>query len=96
MRPSAFPRTAASASAGGFRHRTSGVGTGAHRHRLELDVGAPLISVDLQEHVADAQRHAIVVGKDDLDLIHIRHLHLTVDQFVAMHTRTTHGSPEAG
>ena len=49
-----------------------------HRHRLDLDVGAPLISVDLQEHVADAQRHAVVVGKDDLDLIHVRHLRLTV------------------
>ena len=47
---------------------------GRHRHRLDLHIGAPLISVDLQEHVADAQRHAIVVGKDDLDPIHLRHL----------------------
>src|SRR6185437_5215881 len=42
-----------------------------HGHRLDLDVGAPLISVDLQEHVADAQGRALVVGDDDLDLLHV-------------------------
>src|SRR6185437_13633234 len=42
-----------------------------HGHRLDLDVGAPLISVDLQEHVADAQGRAFVVGDDDLDLLHV-------------------------
>ena len=39
-----------------------------HRHCLDLDVCARLISVDLQEHIADAQRHAIVARKDDLGL----------------------------
>jgi hypothetical protein len=42
-------------------------------HRLDLDVGASLISVDLQEHVADAQGRALVVGDDDLDLLHTGH-----------------------
>ena len=42
-------------------------------HRLDLDVDAPLISVDLQEHVADAQRRAIAMGDDDLDLLHAGH-----------------------
>jgi hypothetical protein len=51
----------------------SGVGTGARPHRLDLDVGAPLISVDLQEHVADAQGRALVMGDDDLDLLHAGH-----------------------
>jgi hypothetical protein len=32
------------------------------------DIGACLVGVDLQEHVADAQRHAIVVGENDPDL----------------------------
>jgi hypothetical protein len=44
---------------------------GRHGHRLDLDVGARLISVDLQEHVADAQGHALVMGDDDLDLFHV-------------------------
>ena len=39
-----------------------------HSHRLDLDVGTQLVSVDLQEHVADAQGRALVVGDDDLDL----------------------------
>ena len=44
-----------------------------HRHRLDLDVGAPLISIDLQEHVADAQGRALAMGDDDLDLLHVGH-----------------------
>ena len=43
------------------------------RHRLDLDVGARLIGVDLQEHVADAQRRALAMGDDDLDLVHVGH-----------------------
>jgi hypothetical protein len=43
------------------------------RHRLDLDVGARMITVDLQEHVADAQRRALVMGNDDLDLVHVGH-----------------------
>jgi hypothetical protein len=43
------------------------------RHRLDLDVGAGLISVGLQEHVADAQGRALVMGDDDLDLLHVGH-----------------------
>ena len=42
-------------------------------HRLDLDVGAGLISVDLQEHVADAQGRALLMGDDDLDLLHTGH-----------------------
>ena len=38
-----------------------------HSHRLDLDVGARLISVDLQEHVADPQGRALVMGHDHLD-----------------------------
>jgi hypothetical protein len=44
-----------------------------HRHRLDLDVGARLIGVDLQEHVADAQGCAVVMGDNDLDLRHVGH-----------------------
>jgi hypothetical protein len=44
-----------------------------HGHRLDLDVGARLINVDLQEHIADAQGRAIVMGDDDLDLLHAGH-----------------------
>jgi hypothetical protein len=44
-----------------------------HGHGLDLDVGAGLISVDLQEHVADAQGRALVMGDDDLDLLHVGH-----------------------
>ena len=44
-----------------------------HRHRLDLDVGTGLISVDLQEHVADAQSRALVMGDDNLDLLHVGH-----------------------
>jgi hypothetical protein len=40
---------------------------------IDLDVGTPLIGVDLQEHVADAQRRALVMGHDDLDLLHAGH-----------------------
>ena len=79
-RPSAVPGRAASASTGGFRHRTSGVGIGADSHRLDLDVGARLISVDLQEHVADAQGRALVMGHDDLDVFHGCHCRdMTID-----------------
>ncbi len=41
------------------------------RHHLDLDVGAGLISVDLQEHVADVQRRALAVSDNDLDLLHV-------------------------
>ena len=44
-----------------------------HSHRLDLDVGTRLISVDLQEHVTDAQGRALVMGDDDLDLLHVGH-----------------------
>jgi hypothetical protein len=33
-----------------------------------------LVSVDLQEHIADAQRHAIVASEDNLNLLHGRYL----------------------
>jgi len=41
--------------------------------RPYLDVGAPLIRIDLQEHVVDAQGRALVMGDDDLDLAHVGH-----------------------
>jgi hypothetical protein len=44
--------------------------TARHGHRLDLDVGARLISVDLQEHPADAQGGALAMSYDDLDLFH--------------------------
>jgi hypothetical protein len=44
-----------------------------HSHRLDLDVGARLVSVDFQEHVADAQGRALVMGDHDLDLLHAGH-----------------------
>jgi hypothetical protein len=51
-----------------------------HTHRLDLDVGARLISVDLQEHVADAQGRALVMGHDDLDVFHGGHCRdVTID-----------------
>jgi hypothetical protein len=34
-----------------------------HGHGLGCDVGATLISVDLEEHVTDAQRHPIVMSR---------------------------------
>jgi hypothetical protein len=40
-----------------------------YRHCLNLDVEASLISVDLHEHVADAQSRALVMGNDDLHLL---------------------------
>jgi AcrR family transcriptional regulator len=39
----------------------------------DLDVGAGLLAVDLQEQIADAQGRALVVGDDDLDLFHVGH-----------------------
>jgi hypothetical protein len=44
-----------------------------HPHRLDLDVGSRLVRVDLQEHLTDAEGRAVVVGDDDLDLIHVGH-----------------------
>lgn len=47
------------------------------RHHLDLDVGARLITVDLQKHVADAQCGALAVGDDDRDLLHVGHHRLS-------------------
>jgi hypothetical protein len=44
-----------------------------HRHRRNLDVGAGLIDVDLQEHVTDAQGRAVAMSDDNLDRIHVGH-----------------------
>jgi hypothetical protein len=41
------------------------------RRILRLSVDARLIRVDLQEHVADAQRHALRVRDNDFDLPHV-------------------------
>jgi hypothetical protein len=50
-----------------------------HSHRLDLDVGARLICVDLQEHVADAQGRALIMGDDDLDLLVGHYRGMTTD-----------------
>jgi hypothetical protein len=42
-------------------------------HRLDLDIGARLINIDLQEHITDTQGRALVMGDDDLDLLHVGH-----------------------
>jgi hypothetical protein len=55
-----------------LRHGTSG-SDGRQPHRLAFDIDARLIAVDLQEHVADAQSRALVMGDDDRDLFHAGH-----------------------
>jgi hypothetical protein len=40
-------------------------------HRLDLDVGARLVSVDLQEDLADAHGRTLLVGNDYLDVLHL-------------------------
>lgn len=42
-------------------------------HRLDLDISAQLISIDLQEHVTDAQGRALVMRDNELDLVHVGH-----------------------
>ena len=42
-------------------------------HRLDLDAGSRLVSVDLQEHVANVKGRAVLVGDHDLDLPHAAH-----------------------
>jgi hypothetical protein len=42
-------------------------------HRLDLDLGARLIGVDLQEHLADTQGRPLVMGDDDLNFFHVGH-----------------------
>jgi hypothetical protein len=44
-----------------------------HRHCFDLDIGAGLVGVDLQEHIADRQDRAVAVGDDNLDWIHAGH-----------------------
>ena len=62
-----------------------------HGHRLDLDVGACLISVDLQEYVADAQGRALVMGDDDLDRLHAGHYRgLTTDVAPGLSAGRTH------
>lgn len=76
--PSAVPGGAASASTGGFRHKTCGVWIGAKA--IASTSTSVRTSVDLQEHVADAQGRALVAGDDDLDFRHAGHcLGMTTD-----------------
>jgi len=42
-------------------------------HRVDLDDGSRLVSVDLQEHVANVKGRADLVGDHDLDMIHVGH-----------------------
>jgi len=51
--------------------QTSGVGDRCPRHDLDLSVDARLIRVDLQEHIADAQGHALRMRDNDFDLPHV-------------------------
>jgi hypothetical protein len=75
---SCVPPTAASASTGGFRHGTSGVGIGAIAIASDL-LCARLINPELKEHLADAQGRAPVMD-DDLDLLRAGHYHgMTTD-----------------
>src|SRR5882672_3603425 len=41
------------------------------RANPDLSVDARLIRIDLQEHVADAQRHALRMRDDDFDLLQL-------------------------
>jgi hypothetical protein len=60
-----------------------------HSHCLDLDVGTRLISVDLQEHVADEQGRALVIGHDDLDAFHGCHCRdMTIDVSSALSRAT--------
>jgi hypothetical protein len=40
-------------------------------HNRDLSTATSGYCVDLQEHIADAQRRALSVGDDNLDLLHI-------------------------
>ena len=71
--PSAVPGRAASATTGRLAPKDLGGRERDHRHRLDLNICAGRISVDLQEHVADAQGRALAMGDDDLDLVHVGH-----------------------
>lgn len=42
-----------------------------HRHHLDLDVGAGLVGIDLQEHITDTKCRPLAVGDDNLDLLHV-------------------------
>ena len=42
-----------------------------HRHHLDLDFGAGLVGIDLQEHITDTKRRPLAMGDDNLDLLHV-------------------------
>jgi hypothetical protein len=42
-----------------------------HRHHLDLDFGAGLVGIDLQEHITDTNRRPLAMGDDNLDLLHV-------------------------
>src|SRR6202011_3622260 len=48
-----------------------GGGDRCPRHDVDLSVDARLICVDLQEHIADAQPHALRTRGNDFDLPHV-------------------------
>ena len=48
-----------------------GGGDRCPRHDLDLSIDARLIGVDLQEHIANAQRHALRMLDNDFDLRHV-------------------------
>lgn len=48
-------------------------GNRRQRHRLDLDIGTGLVSVDLQEDGANAQGRPLTMGNDDFDLLCVGH-----------------------
>jgi len=70
-RPSAVPPKGGEREHGRFPPEHVRSGDRHHGHRGDLTLGARRVGVDLQEHVADAQRRALAVGDDDLDLWHV-------------------------
>jgi hypothetical protein len=92
-RPSAVPGRGAEGEHGRLPPQDLRSRDRRHRHRLDLDVDTRLINVDLQEHVADAQRRALAMGDDDLDLVHVGH-YRGVNR-LRFHSRDS-GNEEAG
>lgn len=54
-----------------------------------LAISARLISVDLQEHVTDAQGRALAIGDDDLDFHHVGRYHGMITEVATRRMRAT-------
>jgi len=75
MEPVFMVLAQSAATAAAMAIDAKGQTTSGHLRRVQaFAVGlADLIGVDLQEHVADAQGRALVMGDDNLDLLHFSH-----------------------